>query len=80
MVAGWSALTYFMVRRTHGPRERRFTIFASIICFLGILALTALDTFVIKGIASAIGVIIFFTIFLLRRRQLEIRREEAADA
>jgi len=80
MVAGWSALTYFLVRHTHGPRERRFTILASIVCFLGILALTALDTFAFKGIASGIGVIMFFTFFLLRRRQLEIRREEAADA
>ena len=79
-IAGWSALTYFAVRHTHGRRERRFVIRASIVCFLCIIAEATLEQFVIKGYLPGFGAIMFFAFLLLRRRQLEIRREEDANA
>ena len=79
-LAGWSALTYFVVRRTHGSRERGFVIRASVICFLCIIAVAALEQFVIHGYLSGFGAIMFLAFLFLRRQQLEIRREEAANA
>jgi len=80
MLVGWSALTYFVVRQAHGPRERRFTIRASIICFPGIVAVGAIENFVTKGYLPGFGAIMFFVFLFLRRKQLDIRREEDADA
>jgi tellurite resistance protein TehA-like permease len=80
LIVSWLAVTYFVAMKVRGRRERRFTIRAGIAILLGILAFSALDYFVIKSSGAAVGVVLFFTLFILRRRQLVIRREEAANA
>lgn len=80
LIVGWLAATYFVAKKAKGRRERRFTIRAGIVILLAILAFSALDYFVIKSSGAAIGGVLFLTFLLLRRRQLEIRREEAANA
>jgi hypothetical protein len=80
LIVGWPAATYFIAKKAKGRRERRFTIRAGIAILLGILAFSALDYFVIKSSGAAVGGVLFLTILFLRRRQLEIRREEAANA
>jgi len=80
LVVGWLAATYFIATKAKGSRERRFTIRAGIAILLGILALSALDYFVLKSSGAAIAVVLFFTVLVLRRRQLEIRRAEASIA
>ena len=79
LIAGWLATTYFIAKKAKGRRERRFTIRAGIAILLGILAFSVLDYFVIKSSGAAVGGVLFLTFLLLRRRQLEIRREEAAS-
>ena len=80
LIVSWLTATYFIAKRAEGRRERRFTIRAGIAVLLGILAFSVLDTFVIKSSGAAVGVVSFLAFVLMRRRQLEIRREEAANA
>lgn len=75
--AGWLVVVYLIAKRAKGRRERSFTMRAGVATLLGILFFSALDTFVFKSHGAAIGAIMFITFFILRRRQLAIRREEA---
>jgi O-antigen/teichoic acid export membrane protein len=77
LIIGWLVATYFIAKRAKGKRERRFTFRASIVVLLGILAFSVLDYFVFKSSGAAVGIVILFTFLILRRRQLQIRREEA---
>jgi hypothetical protein len=76
LIAGWLVGTCLVAKQAKGMRERRFTIRAGIVVLVGILALTALDGFVVKISGGFFGIILFFAFLILRRRQLQIRREE----
>jgi hypothetical protein len=78
-IVGWSVGTYFLAKKAEGIRERRFVIRASIGSLLGIIAFVTIDD-LFKGSGAGFGVIWFVAIMILRRRQLAIRREEAANA
>ena len=77
LIVGWLLGTFLIAKRATGARERRFIFRAGIVVLLGILALSALDYFILKSSGAGVGVILFFTAWILRRRQLQIRREEA---
>ena|SRR5260221_10522340 len=77
LIVGWLVGTYFIAKKAKGIRERRFTFRAGFFVLIGILAFSALDYFVLKSSGAAFGGVMFFTLMILRRRQLQIRREEA---
>jgi uncharacterized membrane protein YfcA len=72
--------TYFSIRNTHSPRERRFVIYAAILVWLA-LGLTALGVFVLPLLRPWAWVPIFVMVVagvpVYNRRQEMIRREEA---
>ena len=76
LIAGWLVGTYFVAKQAKGTRERRFVIRAGIAVLIGLLAFPALDYFAIKISGVIVGVAIMFTFVILRRWQLQIRREE----
>ena len=80
LIVSWLAATYFVAKKAKGRRERHFVIRAGIATLLGILVFSALDFFILKGFTLGIGAILSVSFVILRRRQLEIRREEAANA
>ena len=80
LIVGWLTAMYFIAKKAKGRRERRFTIRAGIAILLGILTFSALDFFVFKGAAGIFGMVMLFSIAFVRRKQREIRREEAANA
>jgi uncharacterized membrane protein YdjX (TVP38/TMEM64 family) len=79
LIVGWSIETYFLANKAKGIRERHFVIRACIGSLLGIFAFVAIDD-LFKGSGAGLGVIWFFAILILRRKQLAIRREETANA
>jgi hypothetical protein len=76
LIAIWLVGTYFVARQAKGIHEQRFAIRSGGAVLLGILALTALNFFAIKVPAGFFGVALIFTFVILRRWQLQIRRDE----
>ena len=76
LVAGWLVGTYFVAKQAKGTRERRFIIRAGMAVMLGLLAISAFDYFTIKIPGALVGIVIFLTLVILRRWQLQIRRAE----
>ena len=74
----WLLGVYFIAKRANGARERRFISRAGGVVLLGTFAISALDYFVLKSSGAGVGVILFLTFLILRRRQLQIRLEEAS--
>ena len=72
--------TYFSIRNTNGPRERRFVIRAAIVVWFA-LGLTALAVFYLPTLRAwawvPICVMVIVGVPLWNRRQEMIRREEA---
>ncbi len=79
-LAGGVVGTYFGIRNTHGPRERRFMVRAAVVVWVAILLFLALLLalpspwrfllWIPYGILLPVGII------LGNRRQQQIRREE----
>ena len=76
MIVSWLLGVRFIARRASGTRERRFVFHAGIFVLPGTLAFSVLDYFVLKSSGAGVGVILFSILVILRRRQLQIRREE----
>jgi cell division protein FtsW (lipid II flippase) len=80
LIVGWLVATYFVAKRAKGRRERRFTIRAGVAFLLGILIYSALDYSYFKNSGTGLFVCaMYLALILLRRKQREIRREEAAN-
>ena len=73
----WLAATFFVAKRAQGLRERRFVMRAGVGALLGIFTFTAIASLAFKDADAGFGVIMFVGFMILRRRQLQIRREEA---
>lgn len=80
LIVGWLATTYFVAKRAKGRRERRFRFRAGVAFLLGVLIYSALDYSYFKNAGTGLFVAaMFLALILLRRKQREIRREEAAN-
>ena len=77
MILSWLLGVRFIAKRAGGTRERRFVFRAGIFVLLGTLAFSVLDYFVLKSSGAGVGIILFSILVISRRRQLQIRREEA---
>jgi len=79
-ILGGAVGTYFSIRNTSSPRERRFVIRAAILVWIA-LGLTALAVFYLPTLRVwawvPICVMVVVGVPLLNRRQELIRREEA---
>ena len=77
-IAGTLALNYLIVRKTKGPKERRFMIRASLASWAAILSIAVLAaSFPRLHLATGVGAIGIFCFAGVRSKQLEIRRTEA---
>ena len=77
-IAGSLALNYLIIRKTKGPKERRFMIRASLASWTGIVFFAVLAAgFPRLHLGTGMGAIGVICFAGVRSKQLEIRRLEA---
>jgi hypothetical protein len=83
-VLGGVVGTYYTIRNTNGPRERAFTIWGSLICWLVIAAFLAVMLVTPMPYGALLWLPYMFGLHLAvrfwNRKQSEIRRAEAGPA
>ena len=82
-IAGGFIGTYFSIKNTNGPRERRFTIKASAVCLVAVILFLVL-MFAIPRPYNALlwipyAILLPLGIKYWNKTQLEIRKKESAE-
>ncbi len=83
-LAGGVIGTYFSIRNTHGPRERRFMVRAALVTWVAVVTFLVLLLVLPSPwrwlLWVPYGILLPMGIIFGNRRQQQIRREEAATA